>query len=64
MNEKWDTDADIKKTGEHAGKSVQQLKSELDSLKAKSKQYQDKDQPVPDAIKKQEHEIKIGRAHV
>ena len=57
VTEKWEGDAEVKKTGEHAGKSVEQLKSELEGLKAKSKTYQDKNQPVPDAIKDQEHEI-------
>lgn len=57
INEKWEGDVKVKSTGEHAGKTVQQLKSELDTLKNKSKGYQDKGQKVPQSIIDQEREI-------
>lgn len=33
--EKWKGDVEIEKTGEHAGKSVKQLKKEIEALKGK-----------------------------
>jgi hypothetical protein len=35
LGEKWDKKVDIKHTGEHAGKSVEQLKKEIEALKGK-----------------------------
>jgi len=57
INEKWKGDVKVKKTGEYADKSISQLKSELEKVKKKSKQYQDKGQDVPDSIVEKEHQI-------
>lgn len=35
LTEKWEKKVEIKKTGEHAGKSVDQIKSEIAGLKGK-----------------------------
>lgn len=57
LDEKWAGDADIKSTGEHAGKTIEQLKSQLASLKAQSKAHHDKGEKVPEDIKKKEKQI-------
>ena len=57
LNEKWEGDVDVEKTGEYADKSISQLKSELEKVKKKSKQYQDKGQDVPDNVIEKEHQI-------
>lgn len=36
LGEKWGKKVDIKSTGEHAGKTVKQLKKEIEALKGKS----------------------------
>jgi len=35
LPEKWEKEVEIKSTGEHAGKSVAQLKKEIEALKGK-----------------------------
>ena len=35
LEEKWKPEVKIKSTGEHAGKSVEQLKKEIETLKGK-----------------------------
>lgn len=60
VNEKWEGDVKVKKTGEHADKSVAELKKELNSLKEKSKKYQDEGKKVPKKIVDQEAELKFA----
>jgi hypothetical protein len=60
VNEKWDGDVKIKKTGEHADKTVKELKTELNKLKEKSKKYQDEGKKVPKKIIDQEAELKFA----
>ena len=60
VNEKWKGDVKVKKTGEHADKSVAELKKELNSLKEKSKKYQDEGKKVPKNIINQEAELKFA----
>ena len=60
VNEKWEGDTKVKKTGEHAGKTVSELKKELNSLKDKSKKYQDEGKKVPKKIIDQEAELKFA----
>lgn len=57
LNEKWKGDAKVEKTGEHADKTIAELKKELKDLKEKSKKYQDQDKKVPKSIIDQEREI-------
>lgn len=35
IGEKWDKKVDIKSTGEHTGKTIEQLKKEIENLKGK-----------------------------
>jgi hypothetical protein len=35
LNEKWEADVDVKKTGEHADKTIAQIKKEMEALKGK-----------------------------
>lgn len=35
LSEKWAKDVDIKSTGEHADKTIEQLKKEIEALKGK-----------------------------
>lgn len=35
VNEKWKKDVEIQSTGQHAGKSIAQLKAEIEKLKGK-----------------------------
>jgi len=58
--EAWDTTTPIKKTGEYAGKTIDQLQSELSALKARSKTYQDKGEAVPEDIKTKEHQLNFA----
>ena len=60
VNEKWEGDTKVKKTGEHAGKTVSELKKELNSLKEKSKKYQDEGKKVHKKIIDQESELKFA----
>ena len=60
VNEKWNKNVKVKKTGEHAGKTVAELRSELSSLKEKSKSYQDKGKSVPQSIINKEGELKFA----
>ena len=57
LNEKWKGDVEVNKTGEHAGKTIEELEKELRALKNKSKKYQDDNKPVPESLKDQEKEI-------
>lgn len=57
LNEKWNGDAKVKKTGEYSGKSEEELKSKMSSLKAQSKSHQDKGEKVPEDVKKKEKQV-------
>jgi predicted nucleic acid-binding Zn-ribbon protein len=60
ISEKWDSNVKVEKTGEHADKTIAQLKKELKSLKEKSKVYQEEGKKVPKRIIEQEAEIKFA----
>jgi hypothetical protein len=60
VNEKWEGNVEVKKTGEHKDKTVVELKKELKSLKEKSKKYQDEGKKVPKKIIDQESELKFA----
>jgi len=60
LNEKWNKKVKVKKTSEHAGKTVEQLRCELNDLKAKSKKYQEEGKSVPKSIIDKEAEIKFA----
>jgi len=60
MNEKWKDDVKVKHTGEHSGKTIEELESELSSLKKRSKKYQESGKDVPKSIIDQEQEINFA----
>ena len=60
ISEKWSEDVEIEKTGEHAGKAIEELENELKSLKIKSERYQKENKPVPKKIKEKESEINFA----
>lgn len=60
INEKWGEDVKVKHTGEHAGKTIEELEHELASLKKRSKKYQDAGKDVPKSIIDQEQEINFA----
>ena len=60
LDEKWDSDVKVKKTGEYAGKTLEELQKELASLKEKSKKYQDNDEDVPQDIVRKEAQVKFA----
>jgi len=60
LNEKWSGKVKVKKTGEHADKTITELKKELKDLKDKSKEYQEKGEKVPKEIIEKEAEIKFA----
>jgi uncharacterized protein YoxC len=60
LEEKWKDDAKVRKTGEYAGKTLEELQKELASLKEKSKKYQDKDEDVPQDIIRKEAQVKFA----
>lgn len=60
VTEKWKGDVKVKKTGEHAGKTVAELKTQLSNLKDRSKAYQERGERVPKKIIEKEAEIKFA----
>jgi hypothetical protein len=60
ISEKWDSKVKVEKTGEHADKTIAELKKELQSLKEWSKVYQEEGKKVPKRIIEQEAEIKFA----
>ena len=60
ITEKWDNEAKIKKTDEYSGKTIDELESMLQKLKDRSKTYQDKNEKVPEEIKKKEKQINFA----
>jgi len=57
ITEKWKDEVEIKQTGEHADKTVAELKSEISILKNKNKKYIDEDKKVPEKNKEQMGEL-------
>ena len=60
LEEKWKDDVKVKKTGEYAGKTLEELQKELAKLKEKSKKYQDDDKDVPQDIIRKEAQVKFA----
>jgi len=57
IDEKWNKDVKVKKTGEHAGKTIEEIDKELAALKRKSEKYQEEGKPVPKEIIEKEREL-------
>jgi len=61
VDEKWGKDVKIKSTGEHAGKTIEQINKELEALKKRSEKYQEKGEKVPEEIKEKEAELNFAK---
>jgi hypothetical protein len=59
--EKWEGDVEVEKTGEHADKTIEQINTEIKSLKKKSESYKDKGQKVPMSIRKKMSELYFAK---
>jgi len=57
MEEKWDKEVEVEKTGEHADKTIAELKKELSRLKDLTQKYKEHDDRVPKAFKKRMSEL-------
>ena len=51
LEEKWSNDVDVKKTGDHANKSIDQINKEIKKLKNKSEEYQKDGKKVPHKLR-------------
>jgi hypothetical protein len=61
LEEKWKGDVKVKKTGEHAGKSISDINSRLKALKDLSQSYQDKGERVPKKLKEKISELYFAK---
>lgn len=61
VNEKWEGDVKVEKTGEHAGKTISEINAEIKKLKAKSEKLQDEGKKVPASLKKQMSELYFAK---
>jgi hypothetical protein len=61
LEEKWKGDVKVKKTGEHAGKSISDIDSRLKALKDLSQSYQDKGERVPKKLKEKMSELYFAK---
>ena len=61
INEKWEGDVKVEKTGEHAGKSISEINAEIKKLKSKSEKLQDEGKKVPASLKKQMSELYFAK---
>jgi predicted RNase H-like nuclease (RuvC/YqgF family) len=61
IQEKWEGDVEVKKTGEYAGKSISELNAEIKKLKEKSQKLQDEGKKVPKSIKEKMSELYFAK---
>lgn len=61
INEKWEKNVKIHSTGEHADKNIGEIDDELDTLKKRSKRYQDEGKKVPRKIRERESELNFAK---
>lgn len=61
MQEKWEGDVEVEKTGEYADMSIEQINSEIKKLKSKTKKYKDSDKPVPKKDKEKMSELYFAK---
>lgn len=61
LEEKWKGDVKVKKTGEHAGKSISDIDSRLKALKDLTQSYQDKGERVPKKLKEKISELYFAK---
>jgi hypothetical protein len=51
LEEKWSNNVDVKKTGDHSNKSIEQLNKEIKKLKNKSEEFQKDGKKVPHKLR-------------
>jgi hypothetical protein len=61
IQEKWEGDVEVEKTGQHAGKSILELNAEIKKLKEKSEKLQDEGKKVPKAMKEKMSELYFAK---
>jgi len=61
LKEKWKGNVKVKKTGEHAGKSISDIDSRIKALKDLSQSYQDKGERVPKKLKEKMSELYFAK---
>jgi hypothetical protein len=61
LEEKWKGDVKVKKTGEHAGKTISELDSRIKALKDLSQSYQEKGERVPKKLKEKISELYFAK---
>jgi hypothetical protein len=61
LHEKWKGDVKVKKTGEHAGKSISDIDSRIKALKDLSQSYQEKGERVPKKLKEKISELYFAK---
>jgi hypothetical protein len=61
LEEKWKGNVKVKKTGEHAGKSISDIDSRIKALKDLSQSYQDKGERVPKKLKEKMSELYFAK---
>jgi hypothetical protein len=61
LDEKWAGDVDVKKTGEHAGKSVEQVNKELAAIKKRNEARKEKGEKETAADKEQRAELQFAK---
>jgi len=57
INEKWDKDVEVKKTGKHTNKTINELRREQSKLKKESQKLQDQGKSVPKKMKEEMGEL-------
>lgn len=61
LDEKWAQEVEVKKTGEHADKSIKQIDAEIEKLLRQSDRYKDSDRKVPKRIKEKLGELYFAK---
>ena len=61
LDEKWAQEVEVKKTGEHADKSIKQIDAEIEKLLKQSDRYKDSDRKVPKRIKEKLGELYFAK---
>jgi hypothetical protein len=57
MEEKWNKEVEVEKTGEHANKTIAELKKQLSRLKELTQKYKENDEAVPKSFRKRMSEL-------
>jgi hypothetical protein len=61
INEKWKGKVKVEKTGEHAGKTIEEIDNEIKDLKEKTKKYQKEGKKVPAKMRETMSELYFAK---